>query len=135
MSDKESMKHFASLFFLFLITNFFCKGSTTGTIQIFESQADGLIRNSTAYCFVDVVPYVNGGVTFNYPPGFFSIAPAITADLQENGITYSTSQVFVAEITANSSTSTTIRVNLVTTSTITEANDNDVIIHFCAAGP
>ena len=43
-------------------------------------------------------------------------------------------QVFVEKITANSVTSTTIQVNLITTSTITEASNGEVIVHFCAAG-
>ena len=49
-----------------------------------------------------------------------------------NGTVYSTSQVFVAKITANSSTLTTIRVNLVTSSTITEAGNDEVIVHIFA---
>ena len=126
------MKHFTSLFFLLLIIDFSCEGSTTAQIATFESQADGLIRNETALCFIDTASYVNGGTTFTYPAGLFSSTPTIRVSLEENGTTYSTSQVFVAEITASSSISATIRVNLVTTSVITEASNDAVLVHFYA---
>ncbi len=133
MNSKEHMKYFTRLFLfsplLFLLINFYCEGFVTGNVSTFELVADGLIRNSSKPCFIDVASYVNGGVTFTYPVGLFSTAPTIRVSLEGNTTAYSTSQVFVAEITTNSATSTTIRVNLVTTSTITEASNNEVTVH------
>jgi len=125
------MKHFTSLFLL-LISNFLCEGAITGGLSTFESYPGGITKNSVTPCCVDTASYVNGGTIFNYPTGLFSSTPTIRVSLQENLTAYSTNQVFVAEITANSSTSTTIRVNLVTASTIIEASNDEVIVHIFA---
>ena len=126
------MKYFTSLFLLSLIISFHCKGSVTGNIERFESVVDGIFRNSEILYFLDNASYVNGGLTFTYPPGLFSITPTIRVSLEENGTAYSTSQVFVPQITSSSATSVTIRVNLVTTATIAEAANDEVTVHIFA---
>ncbi len=126
------MKYFTSLFLLLLMNSFFCEGAITCNLSKFESYAGGITKSSMAPCCVDTASYVNGGTTFNYPSELFSNAPTVRISLEENSTAYSTSQIFVAEITANSSASTTIRVNLVTTSTITEANNDEVTVHIFA---
>lgn len=128
------MKYFTSFLLLLSIISFHCKGSVTGNLSTFESVADGLILNSAISYFIDSASYVNGGVTFNYPAGLFSTPPTIRVSLEEAETTYLTGQVFVAEITANSTTAVTIRVNLVTTSTITEASNNEITVHIFAIG-
>ena len=126
------MKYFTSLFLLFLIISFHCKGSVTGNIGRFESVADGVLQNSEIVYFIDNAAYVNGGVTFTYPTGLFSTTPSIRVSLEENGTAYSSNQVFVPHITSSSATSVTIRVNLVTTTTITEASNDEVTVHIFA---
>ena len=126
------MKYLTGFALLFLIISFHCKGFVTCNIERFESVADGLLQNSEILYFIDNASYVNGGVTFTYPVGLFSITPTIRVSLEENTTAYSTSQVFVPHITTSSATSVTIRVNLVTTATITEASNDEVIVHIFA---
>ena len=126
------MKYFSSLFLSLLISSFSCRGAITCSLSTFESYSGEITKNSMTPCCVDTASYSNGGTTFDYPPGLFLSAPTVRVSLEENGTAYSTNQVFVAEITANSSASTTIRVNLVTTSTITEASSNEIIVHIFA---
>jgi len=127
------MKYFTNLFLLLLINSFFCEGaSITGNLSKFEETISGVIENSLVNWCADSASYINGGITFNYPAGLFSSTPSVRVSLQENGTVYSTNQVFVAEITTNSSTLTTIRVNLITTSTVTEAGNDEVIVHIFA---
>ncbi len=126
------MKYFTSLFLLFLTIGFHCKGAVTGNIERFESISDGVIQNSEMLYFLDSASYVNGGVTFTYPLGLFSITPTIRVSLEENMTAYSTSQVFVPHITSSSATSVTVRVNLVTTATIAEAASDEITVHIFA---
>lgn len=129
------MKYFTGpslLYFLFLSTiSFYSEGVVTGRLSTFISNPSGFQSSLTPYC-IDTASYVNGGVTFTYPAGLFSATPTIRVSLEENTTAYSTSQVFVAEITVNSATATTIRVNLVTTSSITEASSDEVTVHIFA---
>jgi len=130
--NRGSMKYLTGLALLFLMVSFHCKGLVTGNLLTFETQAPGLLREDVIPYFLDNASYVNGGVTFTYPAGLFSTTPTIRVSLEENATVYSTSQVFVAHITSSSATSVTIRVNLVTTSTISEASNNEVTVHINA---
>lgn len=138
------MKCFTSLFLLpsllLLMASFYCESAITGRLSTFKPHASGL-RNGVKPYFIDNATYVNGGVVFSYPEGLFSTTPTIRVSLEENATAYSPSQVFVAHITASSATSVTIRVNLVatstiaslvTTSTITEASNDEVTVHIFA---
>ncbi len=125
------MKYFTRLFLLFLIINFHCEGATSGYFEVHEPQTVRLSETRLISYFVDVVSYTNGSVTFNFPATLFSDPPIIKVSLQ---IAYSTSQAYVIQITANSATSATVRVNLLTTSTITEASDDEVMVHILAIG-
>ena len=131
MSSEVHMKYFASLFLLSLIISFHCKGALTGNFEVHEPKTATLLETKSVSYFIDIVSYVNGGITFNFPEGLFSGPPIIKVSLQ---ISYSASQAYVIQITENNATSATVRVNLLTTSTITEASNDEVIVHIFTLG-
>ncbi len=78
--------------------------------------------------------YVNGGITFTYPASFFSMVPSILITIELAGLAYSAGQLVMAEVSVNSTTSATVRVNVFDGLTVSEAASGDVIIHFRAVG-
>ncbi len=128
------MKHFLKKIFLLLplIIHSPCYGDVSGYIEAIEITVPGREDNIQVPYFAASASYVSGGVTFTYPMGLFSSAPTVKIGIELSGIGFLASRVISAQITANSSTSTTVRVNLGTIITILEAGTGDVIVHLFA---
>ena len=82
----------------------------------------------------DEKDYINGGITFNYPTGCFSVPPTVRITI-ETKIGYSSTELMSPCITSNNATQTTVRVNKGTTASISEASTDDVCVHIFAVGP
>ena len=70
----------------------------------------------------DAQPYITGlgGVTFAYPANWFTQPPIVQISLQQDSV-HPTTQTFVAEVSANSTTSTTVMVYQVNAGLVNEA--------------
>lgn len=79
--------------------------------------------------------YTNGGITFTYPAGTFTAAPVVNLTIVLKNLAYSSATSLTAVVTANSSSSCTIRVNKATLISLVEAATNDVTIHITVTGP
>ena len=78
--------------------------------------------------------YIDGGITFIYPSEVFTEAPIVIVITEMNG-EYSSSITFSPCIVANNFNETTIRVNKITNSLVTEATTKDnIIVHLFALG-
>ncbi len=103
---------------------FISKETTVGTSTIETSRMN--------FC-QEIQDYVAGGVTFNYPAGMFSSAPNVRLAIELKNLTYSTGQIISPIITANTTTSTTVRVNVGTTASMSEALTDDITIYIFAS--
>lgn len=56
--------------------------------------------------------YVNGGVTFTYPVDMFLSPPFVTATVEANTHTYTSSDKLSSIVTSNTATAATVRVNI-----------------------
>jgi hypothetical protein len=128
------MKHFSKKFFLYLLfTNYFsCYGDISGYMEAIEVLVPGREDILQIPYFSGSASYVNGGVTFMYPAGLFSSTPSLRISIEENVTNYSNSQVFVPFITSSTTSSVTVRVNLVTSLTVSEAATDEIIVHIFA---
>lgn len=131
------MKYFSKKLFLFIFllaatTNFNCSGAIAGRLTAVVIPVAGQEEEVQVPFFSASASYENGGLTFTYPSGLFSTTPSVRVSAELSGASYSSSQTVSTQITSNSTTSTTVRVNLGTVLSITEAADDDVIVHLFA---
>jgi hypothetical protein len=68
-----------------------------------------------------------GGVTFTYPSNWFTQAPIVQISLQQNS-SHPNTLAYVAEVSANSISSTTIMVYQISSGFVTEAPTNSVTV-------
>ena len=68
-----------------------------------------------------------GGVTFNYPVGWFTQAPIVQISVQQN-VPHATNLAYVVEVSANSTTSTTVMVYQVSSGFVSEATTGAISI-------
>lgn len=129
---KRLLKHNLFLFSLTLIMHFQCNGDISGQLETFEITAPGREEFALVPFFSASTSYISGGLTFTYPIGLFSSPPTVRISIELSGIGYLTSLVVSPQITVNSATSTTVRVNLGTLVSIIEAGTGDVIVHLFA---
>lgn len=106
--------------------------SATGPLKKETNPAPGVIQTKMASFCEEMKDYVSGGVTYNYSPGLFSGAPNVKVGIQLKNLAYSSGLIVSPVITANTTTQTTVRVNVGTTSSVAEAATDDVIVHLFA---
>jgi hypothetical protein len=71
--------------------------------------------------------YTTGGVTFSYPSGWFTLPPIVNVSILQNA-PHSTNTTYVAELSANTATSTTVMVYQVSFGVVNEAPNNSVTV-------
>ena len=106
----------------------------TGTFIVELGLDTDHVSRVQARFYSDALSYVNGGITITYPTSFFNNTPSILITIELTGLAYSTEQLVVAEVTANSATSAMVRVNVYDGLVISEAATGDVKVHFRAVG-
>lgn len=129
---KYFSKKLSLLFLLSSITSFNCYSAIAGRLTAVIIPVAGQEEEVQVPFFSASASYENGGLTFTYPSGLFSSTPSVRVSAELTGLSYSTSRTVSTQITANSASSTTVRVNLGTTGAVTEAADDDVVIHLFA---
>ncbi len=125
---KNMIKMFVTLAFVSVIPVLGQGGNQLQSVAMSASHT----RLEPLWFDFDSVNYVNGGITFTYPAGVFSATPRVQITIQLQNAVYNSAESYVPEITANSTLSTTVRVNRVTVGAITEAATNDVSVHVYA---
>lgn len=103
-------------------------------LERYTSNGGSGLTASKVTVVVDKVDYVNGGITFTYPAGTFTSAPMVDISIQLKNIAYSTGTIITGVVTANSATSTTVRVNQDTGTIIQEVATNGVSVSIVAFG-
>lgn len=123
---NKTLKFFLAL----VLLNFDLKiySQTLGTIDYYIDQS---IRSDNVY-IMDSASYSNGGITFNYPASYFPNTPRVFVTFELQNRAYSSSEVITAIVTSNSTSSATVKVNISNGTSIFEAANNDVLVHFAA---
>lgn len=93
---------------------------------------DVLVQTSEIPWVARIVPYTNGGITITYDEEVFTEPPIIFASLQVG--TYDDTVAYTPVVTANSTTSTTIRVNVANGVSVAEAATDSVTVMIYAFG-
>ena len=118
------------IFTLPIILQFFsCQAATlTGTITQNITTSSSITR-SAAYIVSDEQIYTSGigGIVFTYPTDVFTLPPVVQISVKSN-TPHPTTEAYVAEISANSATETTIMVYKISSGVITEAASNDISV-------
>lgn len=117
-----------------LIQTFGCCAEMIVGSLVQEIETTTSITRKRLHFAADEQDYVNGGLTFNYPAGWFSASPTVRITI-ETKIGYSSTELITPCITSNDATQTTVRVNKGTTTSISEASTGDVCVHLFAVGP
>lgn len=124
------MKYIIKLFALTIILqNFFCQAAMlTGTITQ-NVITNSSITRSAIYIVSDEQIYTSGtgGIVFTYPTDLFTLPPVVQISVKSN-ISHPATEAYVAEISANSTTDTTIMVYKINAGVITEAASNDITV-------
>lgn len=99
---------------------------------VLENPAPGVEVRSTCKWASDQISYVNGGTEVTYPSDLFSDTPSVRVGVGLSGLSYSTDLIVSPIITANSTTGSTIYVNVYKGGSASEANSGDIILHVYA---
>jgi hypothetical protein len=117
------MKQFNYIFILF-ITSFTisCYGTQTYGFITREIINNNITERSTLGYVSDGQSYTSGieGIIFTYPTNFFTTAPIVQLSILQN-IPHSTTEAYVAEVSANSINSTTVMVYHISSGVVSEA--------------
>lgn len=100
---------------------------------LYDSQVVGGVERKPFSIVTSSQSYVLGGVTFTYAAGTFTTAPFVTITTAIGG--YSNKLIISHMITSNTTTSTTVRVNLDNNGFISEAPTGSVTVNISAFGP
>lgn len=103
-----------------------------GELTEYELIYPGFFETDYAYWASDSQDYVNGGITFTFPEGFFSDTPRVFVTVEV--FNYSQQGIVSAQIVYVDATSVTIRLNVVAGSTVGEAQNNTAKISIFAVG-
>ena len=97
-----------------------------------EIEADGMIQRFPSTIATEELSYVAGGVVFNYPIDTYTIAPNVAITVA--AAPHASSITYTAELTANSTTSSTVRVYKISGGSVTEAASGEVNVIISARG-
>jgi hypothetical protein len=107
-----------------------CYGITTGVITQ-ETVTSNMITLADLNYAADQQLYATGGITFTYPAGWFSAPPFVQVSVGQVE-THPTTETYVAEVSVNTSTGTTVMVYKVSSGVVTEAPDSTLLIYLLA---
>ena len=129
------MKKIKQSLYIFIILMIFshisCYGiMASGSISSRSITTDMISINPLNYA-VDQQLYATGGITFNYPAGWFSAPPFIQISVGQNEV-HPTTETYVAEVSVNTATSTTVMVYKVSSGVVTEAPDSTLLVYLLA---
>ncbi len=100
----------------------------TGVTWEEQSPTSSISKRVLCHWVLEDVDYTNGGITITYPANWFAVAPMLQVSILLKDHVYATNDDFTTVVTANSASSTTVRINL----NGAEAATNDVTVHVYA---
>jgi hypothetical protein len=130
MKNRKNMKQLKLIFIAaFTFLTIPCSGAQTTGIIIQEIITTGMTERVALNYVADQQAYTNGigGITFSYPVGWFNQPPFVQISIIQNA-GHPTTQAYVAEVSANSTTSTTVMVYLVNSGVVNEAATSSVTV-------
>jgi hypothetical protein len=133
MKNRKNMKQL-KLILIIAITflTIPCSAIITG-MMIQETTTGDMTERDILNYAIDQQLYATGGITFTYPVGWFSAPPYVQVSVGQNEV-HPTTETYVAEVSVNTSTGTTVMVYKVSSGVVTEAPDSTLIIYLLAAG-
>ncbi len=124
-----------NIFKLFILTATLQTYSCYGTMMTGSVIQQIIITSSTTreelFIISDSQSYTTGGITFTYPVGIFTLPPVVQVSVQPNA-PHAASETFVAEISSNSLSATTVMVYVVQFGVVSEAPNGSVTINLLA---
>jgi hypothetical protein len=96
-----------------------------------ETASGSAITHTSIYIISDSQDYTGGGLTFSYPADLFNIAPVVQVSIQQN-TPHATNMSYVAEISSNNPTETTVMVYEVHEGIISQAPTSSVTVNLFA---
>lgn len=96
-----------------------------------ETVSGNTISHTPLYIISDNQNYTSGGITFTYPADLFSIPPVVQISVQQN-TPHATDMAYVAEISANDPTATTVMVYQISAGVVSQAATNSVTVNLFA---
>lgn len=109
-----------------------------GDFHIIVENIPGIQETIRSVFYSERKSYVNGGTTFTFPANFFLYAPIPQVDISLIGRAYDTSSIILPIVTNITTTSATVRVNIVsqtlTVTSIAEAANDDVMVYLTVRG-
>ena len=108
-----------------------CYGSMAAGFIIQEIITPNMVSRSPLNYASEGQNYTTGGVTFSYPSGWFTLPPIVNVSILQNA-PHSTNTTYVAELSANTATSTTVMVYQVSFGVVNEAPNNSVTVSLLA---
>lgn len=128
----EKMNHLMKLLTLTIILhNASCYSAMTTATIVQEIITSSSITMSNLYVINDMQSYTTGGITFTYPVGLFTLPPIALVSVQSN-ISHPVTEAYVAEISANSASSTTIMLYRISSGVVSEAANGAAMISLLA---
>lgn len=126
------MKNIFKLFILTTILHPYSCYSTMVTATITQN----IITNTSTtreplYIINDTQSYTTRGITFTYPVGIFTLPPIVLISVQPN-ISHPVTETYVAEISANDASSTTIMLYQISFGVVSEAANGAAMINLLA---
>lgn len=126
------MNHLMKLLTLTIILhNASCYSAMTTATIVQEIITSSSITMSNLYVINDMQSYTTGGITFTYPVGLFTLPPIALVSVQSN-ISHPVTEAYVAEISANSASSTTIMLYRISSGVVSEAANGAAMISLLA---
>lgn len=128
------MKYIALVLIGSLISFLYVQGSMRTGLVTEEVVVSSIRRDLTDLRFAkEIRDYVEGSITFTYPTDWFSEAPMIEIALEAD-MTSTSTYVFVACASANSTDATTVCVYKVGSAVIEDAETDSCKVHLSAYG-
>lgn len=117
------------LLMLIITSNIPCYALIYGTIDQ-DIISGNAIDHFPLHYASDQQMYTNGvgGITFTYPAGWFTQAPMVQASVMQN-IAHPATETYVAEVSNNTTTSTTVMIYVVNAGVVSEAPTGSVIVN------
>lgn len=114
-----------------ILHNASCYSAMTTATIVQEIITSSSITMSNLYVINDMQSYTTGGITFTYPVGLFTLPPIALVSVQSN-ISHPVTEAYVAEISANSASSTTIMLYRISSGVVSEAANGAAMISLLA---
>ncbi len=119
-------------YFIILLLMHSCFAANKGTILSVLNPRPGKTTRVNLAWFCESLSYVEGGTDFVYTTSLFAEPPLVLVSVELLNLVLGPTDILSPVITSNTTTQVTVVVKLITPTTVTEVNTNDVVVHLFA---